>query len=90
MRWDGRQLGAYTGAPDNGMWIPERGLGDTGRGLRDAELPRIDEDGTDDEFGLCYHVLLALTRYCHHQYCMVYSIKGGGRWCVVYCAIDVQ
>ena len=21
--------------------------------------------------------LLALTRYCHHQYCMVYGIQGG-------------
>jgi len=24
--------------------------------------------------------LLAFTRYCHCQYCMVYGIKGGGRW----------
>jgi len=23
---------------------------------------------------------LAFTRYCHRQYCMVYGIKGGGRW----------
>jgi len=23
---------------------------------------------------------LALTRYCHHQYCMVYGIQQGGRW----------
>jgi len=31
VRWDERAARpcAYTGAPDNGMWIPERGLGDT-------------------------------------------------------------
>jgi len=23
---------------------------------------------------------LAFTRYCHHQYCMVYGINRGGRW----------
>jgi len=33
---------------------------------------------------------LAFTRYCHHQYGMVYGIQKGGRWGVVYCAIDVQ
>jgi len=31
VRWDERAARpcAYTGVPDNGMWIPERGLGDT-------------------------------------------------------------
>jgi len=33
---------------------------------------------------------LAFTRYCHHQYCMVYGIQGGGRLGGVYCAIVVQ
>jgi len=34
---------------------------------------------------------LAFTRYCHHQYCMVYGIQGGGgRWGAVYCAMSVQ
>jgi len=28
---------AYTGAPDNGMWIPERGLGDTDGILGDTD-----------------------------------------------------
>ena len=23
-------------------------------------------------------LVLAFTRYCHHQYCVVYGIKGGG------------
>jgi len=36
-------------------------------------------------------LLLAFTRYCHHQYCMVYGIQQGGRWCGgVYCAMVVQ
>jgi len=32
VRWDERLVRpcAYSGAPDNGMWIPERGPGDTG------------------------------------------------------------
>jgi len=34
---------------------------------------------------------LAFTRYCHHQYCMVYGIQMGGRWGGgVYCAMAVQ
>ena len=33
---------------------------------------------------------LAFTRYCHHQYCMVYGIQNGGRWKGVYCAMTVQ
>jgi len=31
-----------------------------------------------------------LTRYCHHQYCMVYGIKRRGRWGGLYCAMVVQ
>ena len=39
MRWDERAARpcAYTGAPDNGMWIPERGLGDTDGILGDTD-----------------------------------------------------
>jgi len=33
---------------------------------------------------------LTFTRYCHHQYCMVFDIQGGGRWAGVYCAMVVQ
>ena len=33
---------------------------------------------------------LAFTRYCHHQYCMVYGTPKGGRRGVTYCAIVVQ
>ena len=29
MGWQAARPCAYTGAPDNGLWIPERGLGDT-------------------------------------------------------------
>jgi len=32
----------------------------------------------------------ACTRYCHHQYCMVYGIQKGGRCGGVYGEIDVQ
>jgi len=32
---------------------------------------------------------LAFTRYCHHQYCMMYGIKDGGRWKGVDCAMDM-
>ena len=33
---------------------------------------------------------LSFTRYCHNQYCIVYSIPRGDRGGVVSCAIDVQ
>ena len=33
---------------------------------------------------------LDFTRYCQHQYCMVYGIQKGGRWLGVYCATVVQ
>jgi len=33
---------------------------------------------------------LAFTRYCLHQYCMVYGIQKEGRWEGVYCAMVVQ
>jgi len=33
---------------------------------------------------------LAFTRYCHHQYFMVYGIHRRGRWGGVYCAMGVQ
>jgi len=33
---------------------------------------------------------LALTRYCHRRYCIVYGIQKGGRWGGVYCEIGVQ
>jgi len=33
---------------------------------------------------------LAFTRYCHHQYRVVYGIKREGRWAGVYCAMVVQ
>jgi len=36
MGWQAARPCADTGAPDNGMWKPEGGRGDTGRGLRDA------------------------------------------------------
>jgi len=29
MGWQAARPCAYTGAPDDGLWIPERGLGDT-------------------------------------------------------------
>jgi len=34
--------------------------------------------------------LLAFTRYCHNQYCMVYVIQREGRWKGVYCAMVVK
>jgi len=34
--------------------------------------------------------VLAFTRYCHHQYCMVYGIQREDRWRDVYCAMGVQ
>ena len=34
--------------------------------------------------------MLAFTRYCDYQYCMVYGIKREGSVGVVYCAIGVQ
>jgi len=34
--------------------------------------------------------LVAFTRYCHLQYCMVYGIQRRGRWEGVYCAMVVQ
>jgi len=36
------------------------------------------------------HCSLAFTRYCHYQYCIVYSKHKGGRGAVVQCTIDVQ
>jgi len=33
---------------------------------------------------------LAFTRYCHHQYCMVYGIQKGGRWGGACCEMGVQ
>jgi len=37
------------------------------------------------------HRELAFTRYCHHQYCMVYGItRGGVGGGGVYCAMVVQ
>jgi len=34
--------------------------------------------------------LLAFTRYCNHQHCMVYDIKRGVRWGGVFCGMVVQ
>jgi len=35
-------------------------------------------------------LVLAFTRYCHYQYCVVYSIQSGDRGGVVSWATDVQ
>ena len=40
--------------------------------------------------GLPFRRDLAFTRYCHLQYCMVYSKTRRSQWAGVYCAMLVQ